>query len=106
MRTVMVVGWTLYSLYWRYTERQRNGWPLRRVHCRSHWPCRTQRLRTLWRAGLASRVGWGEVIMHVAFYGWFLGQPYTRSGQNIRQRVSPLYRKIKITPVLPDRLKA
>src|SRR5258708_4867763 len=44
--------------------------------------------------------------MHVAFNGWFWDQPYTGSGQYLRQLVPTLDSSIKITLILPDRIKA
>src|SRR5438477_11362548 len=47
--------------------------------------------------------------MRVAFNGWFWDQPYTGSGQYLRQLVPTLLQldsSLKITLILPDRIKA
>ena len=47
--------------------------------------------------------------MHIAFNAWFWDQPYTGSGQYLRQVIAALRQiesDLKITLVLPDRIKA
>src|SRR5579859_5646605 len=48
-------------------------------------------------------------VTHIAFNAWFWDQPYTGSGQYLRQLVPALLKidsSLKITLIMPDRVKA